>query len=170
GVDVQGQPKYTGESAVCGRWAGALAERLGRSGLRCEIQFYNDWRRVMFEHLVFDCAINLVGALHNNQPVKDVARYYQAECIEMIEELARALRGILAVTLLYGYEERILAYAESPAVADAKTGVEKETFPWRHGFFYDMSMMAREKGWPDPCPMHSEYLGYGNSEGLFSIQ
>ncbi len=27
-------------------------------------EFYLEWRRVMFEKLIFDCAVNLVGALH----------------------------------------------------------------------------------------------------------
>lgn len=31
--------------------------------------YYLDWRRVMFEKLIFECAINLVGALHKCQSV-----------------------------------------------------------------------------------------------------
>lgn len=27
-------------------------------------EYYLEWRRVMFEKLIFDCAVNLVGALH----------------------------------------------------------------------------------------------------------
>ena len=27
-------------------------------------EYYLEWRRVMFEKLIFDCAVNVVGALH----------------------------------------------------------------------------------------------------------
>lgn len=31
--------------------------------------YYLEWRRVMFEKLIFECAINLVGALHKSRSV-----------------------------------------------------------------------------------------------------
>ena len=31
-------------------------------------------------------------------------------------------------------------------------------FPWRNGYFYDLSQAAAKVGKPDPCPLHSKLL------------
>lgn len=36
--------------------------------------YYLDWRRVMFEKLIFECVINLVGALHQSKSVGFITR------------------------------------------------------------------------------------------------
>ena len=38
-----GEPKYGGETAVCGKWRGAVAERLKRQGLSCLVLDYPFW-------------------------------------------------------------------------------------------------------------------------------
>jgi hypothetical protein len=45
GFDKRGEPKLAGESVVCGKWAGAVLNRLERGGLPCQKLYYNDWRR-----------------------------------------------------------------------------------------------------------------------------
>lgn len=45
GIDKRGEPKLAGESVVCGKWSGAVLNRLERGGLPCQKLFYNDWRR-----------------------------------------------------------------------------------------------------------------------------
>ena len=50
GLDASGENKYAGESAVCGKWAGAVKERLERNGIRCKSGFYREWRRLMVSH------------------------------------------------------------------------------------------------------------------------
>ncbi|CAN0215240.1 unnamed protein product, partial [Ascophyllum nodosum] len=88
--------------------------RLERSAynLRCAKVFYLDWRRVMFEKMIFECAVNLVGALHQRKTVGFITRYHAEEVVDMLFELKNTLRGTLAVTLMNGYPERLLAYGE----------------------------------------------------------
>jgi hypothetical protein len=50
GVDAGGTDKWAGECAACGKWQGAIAERLERSDIRCKINFYRDWRRLMVSY------------------------------------------------------------------------------------------------------------------------
>jgi hypothetical protein len=38
-----GEPKYAGQTAVCGKWRGAVAERLGRQDLSCLVLDYTYW-------------------------------------------------------------------------------------------------------------------------------
>lgn len=44
GVDASGEDKWAGESAVCGEWQGAFAERLERNGIRVRKGFYREVR------------------------------------------------------------------------------------------------------------------------------
>ncbi len=76
-------------------------------------------------------------------------------------EINRALRGAYAITLLYGVENRMFAYAQGPNVEFIPTKVTN--FKWRNGFVYGIGDMAKSVGMPDPCPMHTEYLEYGKA-------
>ena len=52
GLDASGEDKYAGESAVCGKWAGAVKDRLERNGIRCKSGFYREWRRLMVSNQI----------------------------------------------------------------------------------------------------------------------
>lgn len=43
-------------------------------------------------------------------------------------------------------------------------------FKWFNQYFYDISKMGLQKGFGDPCPMHTEYLEYGRDQGLFNFK
>jgi hypothetical protein len=47
GTDANGEEKWAGESTACGKWNGAVAERLGENAIRCKTVFYREWRRAM---------------------------------------------------------------------------------------------------------------------------
>ncbi|KAG5187675.1 hypothetical protein JKP88DRAFT_260250 [Tribonema minus] len=169
GLDSFGEPKVAGQTSVCGKWAGALKGRLARGGLPCETMFYNDWRRVMFERLIFQSAFNLVGALHGYPTVGYVARYYTQEVDDLIYELGRSLRSTIAVTMLLGIEERLMTYAQEME-DKTPTTMDPEDFEWRNGFFYrHVTTPARRAKFPDPCEQHSLYLEYGRDNGLLTI-
>ncbi|CAN0381882.1 unnamed protein product [Discosporangium mesarthrocarpum] len=85
----------------------------------------------------------------------------------MLFELNTTLRGTLAVTLLTGYPERLLALGET--WKDRPASMDEANFPYANGFFYEFSQMALQRGFPDPCPMHTEYLEYGREKGLFKF-
>jgi len=113
GLDAQGEDKYTGETGACGKWCGAIAERLENNFIRCRTGFYREWRRWMWEMAAYDVVFNLVGSVRG-EPTnhKQVALYYDEEASDMLWQIANNLRGYLAVTLPYGFEERVYEYAE----------------------------------------------------------
>ena len=144
GLDANGESKMAGECAACGKWAGAIAEKLQRNSISCTTDFYREWRRKMWERHILDVCFHLVGAVrnypypkqqeqeqeqqeqHNNNNINnnnnatttftttmaDVAMYYSDEVSDMIWEISQLLRGWRAITLLYGFEERMFAIVE----------------------------------------------------------
>jgi hypothetical protein len=114
GVDAVGEEKIAGESSACGKWKGAIAKRLERNQMRCAVDFYRDWRRKMWERNLLDAIFNLVGSVREEPTtIQDVANYYEQEVSDMIWEITGSLRAWKAVTLLYGFEERLLGVAEA---------------------------------------------------------
>lgn len=43
------------------------------------------------------------------------------------------------------------------------------TFKWYNKFFFDISQLAIQRKFDDPCPMHTEYLNYGKDNSIFEI-
>ena len=140
-----------GLTAVCGKWQGAFYERLTSTGLTCKILKERDFRRSMLEKLIWISVFNLIGAVHGNISMGEVARAHEKEVTEMSIELATMVRFTLTVGMLPNIEDRLLAYAR--AVKDFPTAIKE--FEWRNGFFYKYSMLAKKNGLPDPSPMHT---------------
>lgn len=140
-----------GLTAVCGKWEGAFSERLERAGLTCKILKERDFRRSQMEKLIWISVFNLLGAVHGNITMGEVARFHVKEATEMSEELASMIRFTLTVGMLPKIEERLLAYARR--VKDFPTALKE--FKWRNGFFYDYSQLAIKNNLPDPTPMHT---------------
>lgn len=49
------------------------------------------------------------------------------------------------------------------------TKMDAHTFRWYNKFFYDISQTGKSKGFGDPCPMHTEYVDYGQDKDIFTI-
>lgn len=114
GADAMGNEKLAGECAACGKWNGAIAERLEKNNIRCLVDFYREWRRRMWECNVMDAIFHLVGAVRTEKTnLKDVANYYSEEVSDMVWQTSGCLRGWKALTLTYGVEERIFGVAEN---------------------------------------------------------
>ncbi len=47
GADAMGESKWAAETAVCGKWAGAVQARFENYQIRCKTGFYREWRRFM---------------------------------------------------------------------------------------------------------------------------
>jgi hypothetical protein len=63
---------------------------------------------------MMDAVFNLVGAIREEPTsVKDVATYYEEEVSDMLWTISGLLRGGKAITLTYGFEERIFGVAET---------------------------------------------------------
>jgi hypothetical protein len=134
GLDANGESKYAGECAACGKWAGSVAERLQRSQVRCATYFYREWRRKMWERSFFDAIFPLLGVVRD-QPttVADVANFYEEEVADMAWDLSRLLRGWRAVTLLYGFEERLRGVAEMHGGDEQCSLPDDNMFPYTFG-------------------------------------
>jgi hypothetical protein len=134
GLDSYGEAKTAGTCSACGKWKGAVADRLRRSNVACDVDFYREWRRKMWERSVMDAVFTLLGAVRDVQPttVKDVAQYYEAEVADILWELSGLLRGWRALTLMYGFEERLFAVAEK---IDEPCRLETSFFPYCWGNF-----------------------------------
>jgi len=188
GENANGIAEWAGESCVTGKWSGCVVERLGFGNLFCKQAFYRDWRRHMLEKVAYTAVVNLVGALHpytdTDTPAdatadatasacslcshRDVALYFAEEVRDMVDQVSFTLRGYMAVTLLLGAADRLLAFAEAKG-GDMKCVVETSEFPYTNGLLWDSSMLARERGFPDTCAMHTEYVEYAVHKGLFEL-
>jgi hypothetical protein len=114
GVDAMGMDKWAGECSSCGKWNGAVAKRMERSNVRCNIDFYREWRRRMWERSALDAVFHLVGAVRQERTsLAEVALYYDEEVSDMLWEISGLLRGWKALTLTYGFEERLFGVAEN---------------------------------------------------------
>lgn len=152
GTDAGGNEKIAGECAACGKWSGAIQERLEENDIRCKVGFYRDWRRMMWERAAFDAVFNLVGALRDEPTtLKDVALYYEAEVSDMLWEVTGKLRGMLAVTLLYGFEERLFGFAER-RFGEQQCELDDDMFPYMFCPPFDQSNKI------------VEYLNYAKDE------
>ena len=113
GPDSVGEDKLAGECSACGKWNGAIAKRLERSSVTCKTEFYRDWRRKMWERSCMDAVFNLIGSVRADPTtLSDVANYYEEEASDMLWEISGHLRAWKAVTLTYGFEERLFGFAE----------------------------------------------------------
>jgi hypothetical protein len=94
----------------------------------------------MWERSMFDAVFNLVGAVRNEPTtLADVANYYADEVSEIVWELSPLLRGWRAITLTYGFEERLLGVGESAAGIGQPCLVEDEMyhFIWGNSVFLE---------------------------------
>ena len=60
--------------------------------------FYLDWRRVMFEKMIFECAVNLVGALHQRKTVGFITRWALSLSLSLSLYIYIWYRSIYGVT------------------------------------------------------------------------
>ena len=152
GTDSYGEVKTAGETAVCGKWAGAVEQRFTEAGIKCKSGFYREWKRLMWERAAFDAVFNLIGAVREEPTtLKDVASYYEQEASDMLWQVTSNLRGWLAVTLAYGFEERLFSFAEMRC-GDVPCQISEEMFPY-------IFCAPLDKG-----NMLIEYLNYAQQE------
>lgn len=155
GVDASGTDKLTGECSACGKWAGAIARRLERSNVFCRTEFYREWRRRMWERNVYDAVFNVLGAVRPNQPTTlgEVANFYGEEVSDLVWEMSQLLRGWRALTLTFGFEERIFGIAEAGDNGIPCGMGNPAMFP----FIFGNSVFFESK-------QYVEYLQYAQSE------
>jgi len=153
GLDAQGEKKLAGECCACGKWNGAIKERLERNGINCVTDFYRDWRRKMWERHILDAVFNLVGSVRKESTtLANVAQYYEEEVSDMVWEISQQLRGWKAMSLTFGFEERIFGIAENTG-KDQQCVVLDEAYQWIWG----------NKVLTD-APTFLEYLWYAKEE------
>jgi len=136
GLAENGEEKFAGECAACGKWSGAVEGRLESNAIRCKTVFYREWRRLMWERNVFDALFHLVGAVRVQTPltISDVALYHGDEISDMAWSISSHLRGRKALTLTYGFEERIFAVGEANG-ANQPCIIRADMFPYIYDEF-----------------------------------
>lgn len=152
GTDSVGEDKWAGECAACGKWNGAIAKRLGRNEVRCSTDFYRDWRRKMWERNCLDAVMNLVGSVRQEPTtLADVANYYEEEVSNILWEITGTLRGWKAITLMFGFEERMFGFAERQSSQQCSIVDEWYPYIWGNSVFTESQS-------------YLEYLQYAKSE------
>jgi ketopantoate reductase len=139
-----------GLTAAYGPHAAAVASLLHSGGLSCKVLDKIEFTKAMLEKLVWISAFMVIGAKHK-VTVGEVERDHTQEVSRLITELATGGEKALGIRLDPQYVDRLLAYARS--VAHFPTPVKE--FPWRNGWFYDLSKKA---GSVDPMPYHTSLL------------
>jgi len=157
GADAMGEQKWAGECAACGKWNGAIGKRMENSEVRCSVDFYRDWRRKMWERNAYDAIFPLIGCVREESTtIFEVAEYYEEETSDMLWEVSGSLRGWKAITLLFGFEERVFGIAENRG-SGKECKIDETMFPYIYGnrVFSD-------------SPMVNEYLWYAKDNfGIF---
>lgn len=153
GMANNGEEKWGGQCTACGKWQGAIAERMLRNDVICKTHFYRDWRRYMWEDSIVNAVFNLLGVVREEPTsVANVANYYYEEAGDMIWEMSGQLRGWKALTLTFGFEERMYGVAEVNGV-DKACVLTDEMFP----FILGMDAFLQSK-------MYVEYLHYAQGQ------
>jgi hypothetical protein len=151
-----------GLTNVTGKWAEAFQERLDKVNVKCNVLFERDYRRSNFEKLIWICAFNLIGSVHGQITMGQVADKHTDEVQDLVLELGKMMRFTLTVGMGSDIEKRLVEYARS--VKDFPTAIKE--FEWRNGFFYRYSKLATSRGLDDQTPMHTGYLEDGKKMGL----
>jgi len=152
GPDGVGEDKWAGECTACGKWNGAISKRLARNQIRCSTNFYRDWRRKMWERNCLDAVMNLVGCVREEPTtLADVANYYEDEVSEIMWEITGTLRGWKAITLMFGFEERMYGFAEKQSTQQCALVDEWYPYIWGNRVFTESNK-------------YLEYLHYAKSE------
>jgi hypothetical protein len=107
----------------------------------------------MWEKSVSDAVFHLLGVVRSEPTnVATVATYYNAEASDMLWEMSGLLRGWKALTLTYGFEERMFGEAEANGSDQTCTLInEMWPFIWGNPIFLE-------------SPMFLEYLHYAQTE------
>jgi hypothetical protein len=101
----------------------------------------------------------LIGSVRQEPTtIKDAAFYYGDEASDMLWQVTSVLRGWLAVTLLYGFEERMFGFAEQRGGKDT-CHIDDTMYPYIFPPPFDQSSMI--------C----EYLNYAKDDcKLITVQ
>lgn len=88
--------------------------------------------------------MNVVGAVRE-EPTDhaDVAMFFELEASDMMWEITNHLRGGLAVTLIYGFEDRLFSMAEMRG-KDEMCELSDEMFDFTHNIFPGQNRMLLE--------------------------
>lgn len=157
GFAANEEQKLAGQCTACGKWKGAIVERMLRNNVLCKADFYREWRRSMWEQSMADAVFHLLGVVRAEPTsVATVASYYYEEVGDIVWEINAEMKGWKALTLLYGFEERIYGAAEQNG-GQQQCIVFNEMYPyiWGNPVFLQSNM-------------YLQYLHYAQSEmGFF---
>lgn len=153
GMAANEEQKLAGQCTACGKWKGAIAARMFRNDVMCKTDFYRDWRRAMWEQSMSDAVLHLLGVVRTDPTsVANVATYYSEEAADIVWEISAQLRGWKALTLPFGFEERIYGVAEA-------NGSEQQCIVFNEMYQYIWGVPVFLES-----NMYLQYLHYAQSE------
>lgn len=105
-----------------------------------------------WERALYDAVWNVVGAVRD-EPTDhaDVAMFFELEASDMMWEIANNLRGGLAVTLMYGFEDRLFSMAEMRGkdepceITDKMFDYMQNVFPGRNRMLLEYLNFAKDQ-------------------------
>ena len=88
----------------------------------------------MWERSFMDAIFHLLGAVRQQSTnFAQVAEFYEDEASDLLWDCSQLLKGWRAVTLLYGFEERIFGVAETNG-KDTDCQLDEQMFPYLFDF------------------------------------
>lgn len=106
----------------------------------------------MWERSVFDAVFHLVGAIRDAPTgLSAVSQYYQEEVSDLVWEISQKLRGWRAITLLFGFEERMFHVGEAASEQPCVLLPEMYPYIWGSQVFLESQSFV-------------EYLSYAQQE------
>jgi len=123
-----------GLTCATGKWANAFKERLDKVNLKCEVMAYKEYRKAMFEKLIWISAFMLVGTAEGCKNIQETLG--KADLVEeVVEEMRGAICSRTAILFSNGLFTRLAEY--SLAVKHFPVAVKE--WEWRNGYFWAIS-------------------------------
>ncbi len=156
-IDGKTDTNPEGLTAVCGKWAEDMSERLRVADLACKVLDEEAFNIAMLEKHIWICAFMAVGSQYEECTVGDVESTHNKEIREVISELAALASYETKVSFPSSpapLDDRLCAYARS--VAHFPTALKE--FEWRNGWFAEISMKRASRLLPDISAKHDSIL------------
>lgn len=125
-------PVDGGRTVAWGRWAPALAERLGRGDVACTVlDRYEDFQAEMVEKFLWICVFGLLCQAHD-ATVGALVEHHRSKIDALTDELAAICAETLGAKLPDDLAERLCDYSRS--IADYRGAVKE--WRWRNGWLW----------------------------------
>lgn len=155
-------------SVTCGKWAGAVKERLNRIELQMDIVPWPEYKRHCYERGIFNTCYNVISLCHGGKKFREIVDIQFEELDDMTHELCRCMQKAQTAAMMPPQVmDRMHAMGTLSAYENLTGDIsDKNLWPYQVGFFRNAAYMFTQNGFSSPAPMLDEYLGYLKDKGL----